>query len=112
VLGFDAAGVYSSASRLCQLPERWMFGALQPVVLPALSARARAGDDLKEPYLGALGLITAVQWPFLVCLALLADPLVDLLLGTQWAGVAPLVRIIAVAWLSMFPAMLTYPLLV
>jgi O-antigen/teichoic acid export membrane protein len=112
VLGFDAVGVYSSATRLCLLPERWIFGALQQVVLPALSARVRGGDELKGPYLMALGLITVVQWPFLVCLALLADPIVLVLLGAQWMGVAPLVRIIAVAWLAMFPAQLTYPLLV
>jgi O-antigen/teichoic acid export membrane protein len=53
-----------------------------------------------------------VQWPFLICLALLADPAVRLLLGARWSDTAPLVRIIALAWLAMTPAFLTYPVLV
>jgi O-antigen/teichoic acid export membrane protein len=112
ILGFDAVGLYSRALMLCQLPERLIMSALQPVLLPALSARARLGGDLKEPYLRGLGYGLTVQWPFMVCLALLADPAVHLLLGPQWAAVAPLVRIIALASLVMFPAFLTYPMLV
>ena len=112
VLGFDAVGLYNRALLLCQLPDRSIFSALQPVVLPALARRIRVGGDLKEPYLRALGHITAIQWPFLSCLALLADPAVRIILGSQWLEVAPLVRIMAVASMCLFPALMTYPLLV
>ena len=56
--------------------------------------------------------MTALQWPMLLCLALLADPIVLLLLGDQWTTVAPLVRIMALASLALFPAFMTYPILV
>jgi O-antigen/teichoic acid export membrane protein len=112
ILGFDAVGLYSRALMLCQLPDRLIMSALHPVLLPAFSVRARLGGDLKEPYLRGLGYGLTVQWPFMVCLALLADPAVHLLLGAQWAAAAPLVRIIALASLVMFPAFLTYPVLV
>jgi O-antigen/teichoic acid export membrane protein len=112
ILSFDAVGLYGRAVALCQMPERSILGALQPVVLPALSARARLGGDLKEPYLRGLSYMTAVQWPALIILSLLAYPIVHVLLGEQWLATAPLVRIIALASLCLFPAFLSYPLLV
>lgn len=112
ILDFAAVGLYSRAVMLSQLFDRLVLDAVNPVVLPAFATAVRSGDALKTPYLCALEYITALQWPFLLCLALLADPIVELLLGHQWLAVAPLVRIIALASLCLFPAFLTYPLLV
>ncbi len=56
--------------------------------------------------------VTALQWPILLCLAILAEPAVKLLLGEQWTAAVPLVRIMALASLSLFPAFMTYPVLV
>ena len=111
-LSLDAVGIYSRAVIICQLPDRAIVGALQPLILPALAAQERRGDDLKKNYLLAIGYLTAVLWPGLVCLALLADPLVALLLGAQWSATAPLVRIMAIGSLFLAPAALTYPTLV
>jgi O-antigen/teichoic acid export membrane protein len=112
VLGLDAVGVYNRAALLCSLFDRLITDGLNPVTLPAFAARARSGEELKTPYLIAIEYMTALYWPFLVCLALLADPVVHLVLGAQWHEVAPLLRIMAVASLWMFPAFLTYPVMV
>ncbi|MBN9433561.1 MAG: lipopolysaccharide biosynthesis protein [Bosea sp.] len=112
ILGFDAVGLYARALTISQLPDRMLVSALQPVVLPALAAHVRAGGDLREGYLRGLSLTTAVHWPALIMLALLADPVVHLLLGPQWIEAAPLVRIIALANLALAPAFLTFPVLV
>jgi O-antigen/teichoic acid export membrane protein len=112
VLDFSAVGLYSRATMLCQVPERFVISGLVPVLLPALAAQVRGGGSLKASYLRGIGLMTAVQWPSLMCMALLADPIVQLLLGRQWLAVAPLVRIMAMASLAMFPAFLNYPVLV
>lgn len=112
ILGFDAAGFYGRALTVCQLPERAILSAIQPVVLPAMAAHARAGRNLKESYLRGLTLVTSVQWPTLVLLALLADPVVRVLLGPQWSDAAPLVRIVALAMTALAPALMTFPLLV
>lgn len=110
--GLDAAALYSRAAILCQTPERAVVGAIQPVILPALAARAREGQELKSTYLNALGLLSAVHWPVLLTLAVLAEPAVRILLGQQWASAAPLLRIMALAWLFMAPSALTFPILV
>ena len=111
-IGVDAVGLFGRAVSLCQLPERACLSAVQPVILPALSARVRAGGDVAQPYLLGLANITGFQWPALVCLALLADPIVRVMLGGQWHEVVPLVRIVALATLAVFPVYLTYPVLV
>jgi O-antigen/teichoic acid export membrane protein len=111
-LGFTSLGFFGRAVTLCQLPDRLVISALNPVVLPALSERVRRNIDLKPTYLQALSYISALQWPSLVVLALLAEPVVLVLLGHQWLEVAPLVRIMATASLAMFPAFMTYPTLV
>jgi O-antigen/teichoic acid export membrane protein len=112
ILGFDAVGLYSRAVTVCQLPDRAIVSALQPVVLPAMAARARGGASLKGAYLRGHALMSAVQWPALIMLALLADPIVRVLLGPQWVEVGPLARLIALATMALAPAFMTYPVLV
>jgi O-antigen/teichoic acid export membrane protein len=112
ILSFGAVGLYSRATMLCQVPERFIISVLEPVLLPAFAAQARGSGGLRESYFRGLGLMTAVQWPLLLCVALLANPIVQVLLGGQWLATAPLVRIMALASLMMFPAFLTYPVLV
>lgn len=111
-LSFSAVGLYTRATTLCQLPERALMTALQPVLLAAMSAEVRQGGRLERAYLAGVANLSVVQWPPLVCLALLADPIVRVLLGQQWLEVVPLVRILAVAALSLFAVHLSYPVLV
>ena len=112
LLPFDAVAIFQRASVVCQLPDRFIMTAIAPVALPAFAAKAREGETLKEPYLRSLSYITVLQWPALIMLAILAHPLVLVLLGPQWLSVVPLVQIMAIAYLVMFPAVLTYPVLV
>jgi O-antigen/teichoic acid export membrane protein len=97
---------------LNQMPERLIISAFQPVILPALAAEVRAGRDLKVAYLRGLTLLTVVQWPALLCLVILAEPVTQVLLGSQWGEVTPLLQIMALASMMLFPAPLTYPTLV
>ncbi len=110
--GMEAVGLFGRAQQLCQLPERLILSALQPVILPALADHARNGGDPKPAWLAGLGLAAAVQWPFLACLALAAEPLVLLVLGPGWEAAAPLLRLMALAAMTMLPAFMTFPLLV
>lgn len=112
ILGFDAAGLYGRALTICQLPDRAVLAALQPVVLPAMAAHVRAGGELRLVYLRGLALVSAVQWPLLLVLALLADPVVRILLGPQWDAAAPLLRLMALAMMALAPAFMTFPVLV
>ena len=67
----------------------------------------RQGNDLKRAYLQALSHITVVHWPALLLLAVLAQPIVMVLMGQQWTQIVPLVQIISIACLFWFPMVLT-----
>lgn len=112
VLGFGEIGLFSRAISLNQLPDRLVLSAVQPVLLPALSAHARNSGTLKGPFLTGLSYVSGLQWPALAMIAILADPIVRLLLGPQWLAVIPLVRIVALANFFLFPIYLCYPVLV
>jgi O-antigen/teichoic acid export membrane protein len=77
--------------------------------LPAFSDHARQGRALKEAYLSALEHVTAVQWPALILLAIMAGPIVSLLFGSQWLDVIPLVQVFALTQMLNFPTALNYP---
>lgn len=112
ILSFEAVALYNRAFTICELPSRVLLRGLDVFLLPLFSKHVRNGKGLRDMYLHSLELITAVQWPVLVLIAILADPLVRLLLGEQWLGSVPLVRIMAVASLVTSSAYLNYPVLV
>ncbi|WP_232830626.1 oligosaccharide flippase family protein [Oceanicella sp. SM1341] len=112
LLGFAAVGLFTRAVSLSQMPEKLVLSAVQPVVLPALAREAGDRERLADAYLLGLSLTCALHWPALLCLAVLAGPVVELLLGPQWAGVVPLVRVVALASLTLFPGYMAFPVLV
>lgn len=111
-VSIESVGLFQRATSICDLPDRFVTALIGQVALPAFSAAARAGADLKETYLKSIEHITAIHWPALSMLVVLAYPLVRIMLGPQWVAVAPLVQILAVASLSLFAAVLSYPVLV
>jgi lipopolysaccharide exporter len=111
ILPYSAVGLYNRAQTVSSIPNQSILTSVFSVAFPALAAEIRQGRGLKEPYLRALGLITVFYWPAQVLLALLAYPIVALLLGEQWFEVVPLLQVMAVAGLAWFPVMLTSPVL-
>lgn len=116
VLGYASApaavGLFSRAQSICQISDKLVMSSIGPVALPVLAAEIRAGRSIKTAYLESLGLVTAFQWPMLGLIAILAEPLVAVLLGPQWKDCSGLVQLLALSWMAMFPAVLSYPVLV
>jgi O-antigen/teichoic acid export membrane protein len=111
-LDAGSVGLCQRAVLLAFFPERVILAGVGAVALPAFAQQMREGHAPRESYLKALGLISAAQWPALVTLILLADPIVRILLGAQWQGVVPVLQILAGAVLFSFPITLHYPTLV
>jgi O-antigen/teichoic acid export membrane protein len=112
ILDFSAVGLYSRAINVTQVFDRLVVQVLNPVIMPAIFAHTRGGKHLRRIYLDAVELITVVQWPFLIFLALMAQPIIWIWLGPMWSEIVPLVRMLCIASLSLFAACLTYPVLV
>lgn len=112
ILDFAAVGLYSRAVGITQVFDRLVGQVLNPVIMPAIFAQTKAGGNLKRIYLDSIALLTAVHWPFLVFLAIMAQPIISIWLGPTWLEIVPLVRMMCIAYLSLFAACLTYPVLV
>jgi O-antigen/teichoic acid export membrane protein len=112
ILDFTAVGLYGRAAAAPQLFDKLCVGVLNPVIMPAIAAQSRAGADLKRLYLQAIELLAAAQWPFLIFMALMAEPIVRIWFGTGWIVIVPLIRMLCLASLALFAACLTYPVLV
>jgi O-antigen/teichoic acid export membrane protein len=112
ILDFTAVGLYSRAVGLTQVFDRLVGQVLNPVIMPAVFAQTKAGGNLKHIYLDAIALLTAVHWPFLAFVAIMAQSIISIWLGPTWLEVVPLVRMMCIAYLSLFAACLTYPVLV
>jgi O-antigen/teichoic acid export membrane protein len=112
VLDFAAVGLYSRAVTITQVFDKLVVQVLSPVIMPAILAQTRAGEGLKRIYLNAVELLTAVHWPFLSFFAIMAQPIILIWLGPMWTDIVPLVRMLCIAYLALFAACLTYPVLV
>ncbi|MCW2318377.1 O-antigen/teichoic acid export membrane protein [Rhodoblastus acidophilus] len=112
LLGFSAVGLYSRAVAITQIFDRLVIQAISPVIMPALASKSRNGEDLKPIYARSISTLAAAHWPFLLCVAILAEPIVEVWLGRAWLPVAPLVRLLCAGSLALFAACLTYPILV
>ena len=112
MLDFAAVGLYSRASNITQAFDKLIIQVISPVIMPAIFAQTSAGADLKRIYLHAISLLTVLQWPFLIFVAVMAKPIILIWLGPSWLEVVPLVRLLCIAHLSLFAACLTYPVLV
>ncbi|QKV17934.1 oligosaccharide flippase family protein [Oricola thermophila] len=111
IVSMEATAIYNRALTISQIPEKIFIGGAVPVILPALASEAREGRSVKKAYLHGLEIITVLQWPALLVLAVLASPVVDIVLGNQWHDSIPIVRIVAIASLFSFSFALNDPAL-
>jgi O-antigen/teichoic acid export membrane protein len=95
LLGLVAVGLYSRAVSLSDQFRMLISGAIGSVFYPAFARIRDRGDPLGPAYLRVVAGYTAVIWPGMTGLALCAQPIVHLLYGANWMGVAPLLSLIA-----------------
>jgi O-antigen/teichoic acid export membrane protein len=96
LLGYQALGLYNRASGIVALFYDLVVSSVQAVAFPAFSGAHRAGEDLRGQYLRTATLISGAVLPVLAMLAILAQPLVRVLLGDQWLVAAALVPLLCV----------------
>ncbi|MEH2507254.1 O-antigen/teichoic acid export membrane protein [Bradyrhizobium sp. AZCC 1578] len=112
ILDFTSVGLYSRATSITQIFDKLVVQVLNPIIMPALVSRSKDASNLRVAYLDAVELLSVVQWPFLLFIAIMAHPIILILLGQNWLEIVPLVRLLCVANLALFAACLTYPTLV
>lgn len=94
LLGYQTLGIYNRAGGVVSLFYEVIVSSVQTVAFPAFAAARRAGEDIREPYLRTVTLVTGAVLPVFGLLAIDAVPLVKFLLGDQWLEAAHLIPFI------------------
>jgi O-antigen/teichoic acid export membrane protein len=84
ILGVSALGMYTRASSISLMIFSNVYGLATRVIFIKLAADLRERGTLHDTFLMGIRMITAVMWPLLIGLAVLARPAVYLLYGEKW----------------------------
>ena len=106
------AGLMSRAQGLVAMFSQLVLEAVGAVALPYFAREARAGNDLRQPFVRTTELVLGLGWAFFGVLALLAFPIVRLLYGLQWDDAVLPIRWLAVGGMLTLPGWACYPSLV
>jgi O-antigen/teichoic acid export membrane protein len=99
--GAATLGLFNRASAIHGILNRTLLEGIRPVILPAFSSAMRSGTPPVRIYQLKLDYMAAICWPSFALIALMAEPLVALLLGPQWDEAVPVVRILALMGLAL-----------
>ncbi len=97
VLGTASVGMFSIAMEIAALPQTELLLPMGRALFSAISVALRTGGEPEAIWLRVVGLVSFVSFPAGIGLALVAEPLVRLMLGPQWMAAVPLVQIAAAA---------------
>ena len=88
-------GLYTNAYQLISLPVSQIQYPVNTVALPALSALQREPTEYQEYFEKMIQLLSFISMPVVVFLALFADVVVRLLLGSNWMSAVPIFQALA-----------------
>lgn len=88
-LGAEALGLYSRAYQVMQLPQQILTKGVSVTAYPAMSRVAQNREWLRLMYLKLFCGINLLAVPMMVLLAVLAESFFTVLLGAEWAAIAP-----------------------
>jgi O-antigen/teichoic acid export membrane protein len=95
-------GLYNQADRLCSLPSMTLTGVIQKVTYPVMSGLQHETKKLDATFLLTLQFAAATIFPIMFGISIIAEPLIEIILGPPWQGSAELIQIIAMA-LVLYP---------
>ncbi len=95
-------GYFTRAKTLNDLPTQTLSGMVARVTFPVFSSIQDDRDRLKRGLKKALSTLVLLNFPMMVGLAVIAHPLVTLLLTEKWAPAVPYLQLLCIAGL-LFP---------
>ena len=86
--GEVSLGLYDRAYKFLYMARRLVNATLGPVLMPSLMDAKSKGEDIKSHFLDILGMLNFINFIIAVPLILFARPIVLILWGNDWIGVA------------------------
>lgn len=97
LLGLTSLGFYSRASSLPQTIYQNVLGPGSNVIFSKLAADLRETGAIHDTYVRFMRLLLALMWPMLLGIAVLAQPVIFVLYGSQWQEAAVPLALLAIA---------------
>jgi len=94
-----AVGYYFFADQIQQLAVSQLAGAVQQVTYPALATLQDDNTSLKAFYRTIIQVVTYIVFPCMIGLAVLTEPLFQILLKEDWAPAVPYLQLLCVVGL-------------
>jgi PST family polysaccharide transporter len=96
-LGAAVLGKYAVALDLATLPTTEIVAPVMRAVYPGYMQMKEEVGRLYAAFVNVWGVVAILAIPSAVGIACLAEPITDIVLGDNWAGAAPLIRLLAIA---------------
>jgi len=90
-------GFYTRAQQFQQLPSQNITGIIQRVAFPVLSSIQDDDEKLLKAYSSFIRLSAFVVFPLMIGLAVVAEPLIRLVLTEKWMPTVPLLQLLCIA---------------
>ena len=97
VWGTEQLGQYSKAYEILLLPINQINMPITTVAVPALSRLQAEPDRYRRYYTKAIRIVSYLTFPFILFLGIVAEDLILVLLGEQWAQAGRLFKVLAFA---------------
>jgi O-antigen/teichoic acid export membrane protein len=97
ILGLPALGIYTRASGLPTQIYTNIYGAGSNVIFARLSRELRDTGGFADTYVRFMRLILGLLWPAMFGLAVLAQPLVNIVYGPKWQAAALPLSLLTIA---------------
>lgn len=91
----SVVGFYTMGGRLAFLPVKEGLGPIKSTLFPAFSRMQDNIKRLQAAYLKAQGILCTLAFPVGTGLALVAEPLVVVLIGEKWLPAVPIVQVLS-----------------
>lgn len=95
VFGAQLLGAYSVGSEIAQLAHTELVAPINRAMFPGYARLAQDPESFRRVCIDATAAILLIVLPASAAIAVLAEPVVRVLLGTQWHEAVPIIRILA-----------------
>ena len=97
VFGAQALGAYTVGSEIAQLAHTELVAPINRAMFPGYARLVEQPEMFRRICIEATAAILLIVLPVTAAIAVLAGPLVRVLLGDQWSAAVPVIQILAVA---------------
>ena len=104
-LGAASLGTFTLATNVILVPFSRIAGPLQQVFFPAFSRMSDDRERMADVWIRATRLVGAISFPALVGLVIVAPDFVQVVLGSRWSEVTPVIQILA--WVGLIQSVQT-----